>query len=249
MKKFVYSIALTLAFYSPCLALNVAQIKTEIRRNIRDDKAPSNVRYTDAYILDYINEAQRDIFNKTWLTEKVTSYVLSPLTTYYNLPTEFIDTKKVYFQATILGSKNLIVLDSVMQRSLYQSMPTWESFNSSPVNYWVSNATSPVATSTVPLRISYLPVPTNTSTGTVTLWYYCQPNDLVNDSDIPFDGRRQLYPYHYSIVYYVVMRLKLIDGIMDEYNEYGKLYAIEVGDILNKLGVNPDYNPGFKIGK
>ena len=77
--------------------LTLSQIRTEIRRNLRDNVS-ARQRYTDDTLLDYINQAQRDIVNETWLSMRTTSYVLTANTTYYDLPTDMIVISQVYFK-------------------------------------------------------------------------------------------------------------------------------------------------------
>lgn len=229
-------------------ALTLSQLKTELRRSLRDNPSDTaRQRYSDSTLVDYLNEAQRDVVNTTWLLEKATGYALSPRTTYYTLPSDMLAVHKVYFTNR---SNQTITLKEFSQSGLYDTMPAWElTGGNSPVNYWVSHTTYSSPSNPTGLRISYIPIPSanGTSTGTVTVWYYFQATDLATDSDIPFDARRVLYPYHMALVYHACMRLKLIEGKSDEAKDYSALYQSYLAVLKNRLGQMPGYNPGMAV--
>lgn len=226
-------------------ALTLAQLKTEMRRNLRDTSSDtSDQRYSDALLTDFANEAQRDIVNTTWLSYKTTSYVLTANTTYYSLPDDIIVPVQAIFKNS---GGSTIELNEVSLKSLYDNNVGWEKITGNPNQYVVTQATSSTANSTSSLKISYFPIPNNTSTGTVTLWYYNQVDDLVSDSDVPFNGKRNLYPYHMAIVYHTAMRLKIIEGRLDEAQLFSSLYLNSLKTISEKLGSMPNYNPSVGV--
>jgi hypothetical protein len=249
MVRFRFGLLAILSCFAtiPAQALTLAQVRTEVRRAIRDNPADSSrYRYSDAVLLDFINEAQREVVNMTWLAEKTTTYVLSARTSYYVLPDDYLAVTQAYFR---YPGGDTIELDELSQKGLYDTMPGWESESGSPVNYWVSNATNPSVSNPTPMRISYIPVPTTQSTGTVTLWYLQQVADLANDTDVPFDGRRTVYPYHMGIVYHVVTRIKLIEGKADEAQLYQVMFTNSVGISNDRMGRRPNYTPSMMGGK
>ncbi len=231
--------------------LTVSQLNTEIRQNIKDNPSDTaRQRYTDSVLLAYLNEAQREIVNITWPAQKVTEYILTPYTSYYALPSDFLAASQVYFRT---GQTNVIELEEYSQKGLYDSFTNWQYTRGggSPSFYWVSNSTqaSNTAGAYWPLQISYIPIPNTVSTGTVTLWYYAQVSDLMNQGDSPFDNRRELYPYHQALAYYVTMRLKIIEGKPDEATAWQALYAGAVTIMKDKLGRMPNYTPSMQAGK
>jgi hypothetical protein len=238
MKKLLYLIPFL--FIQLVSALNVSDIRTIIRRNMRDSDL-SNPRYTNAVILDLMNEAQSEINNQSLLSHSPTTYILTAGTSYYNVPTDFMSPDEVYFKK---NTGETIRIFGIEQNKLYVSKPDWDRTKGEPTMYWVSDASYSVITATAPKRISFIPVPTNLSTGTVTMWYFTTCQTLVNDSDIPFNGQYELLPYHYTIVNYVTMRLKIIDGIIDEANAYSSLYQNGVNKLTNFVGnVKPPLIP------
>lgn len=244
MKKTLFLIPLFLI--SNCLALNVSEMRNIIRKNMRDTSA-TNPRYSNATILDLMNEGQAEVNNQTMLSNTVTTYVLSPMTSYYVLPSDFMMSNETYFKKQ---SGETIKLKEVNQNELYQSKPDWDRVKGEPVQFWVSDSTYSTTVSTAPRRVSYIPVPNNLSTGTITMWYFSQLNNLNNDSDIPFNGQYELLPYHYTLIYYVTMRLKIIDGIIDESNAYNQLYNNSLLRLNNFIqNVKPQYIPPVQSTK
>lgn len=242
LKRALFACLLCFAWV-PVHALTLAQIKTEVRRALRDNPSDTaRQRYSDAVLLDFINQAQREVVNVSWLAEKTTSYVLSAGASYYQLPEEFLAVSQVYFRNT---QNQTFELEELSQKALYDQMPDWDRQQGEPVQYWVSQATATSTLNPTTMRISYIPIPTRTSTGTVTLWFLHQTADLSSDTDIPFEARRHLYPYHLTLVYHVVMRIKIIEGKIDEATTYQTLYANEIGIMKDRLGRAPNYTPGM----
>jgi hypothetical protein len=241
------SIVLAAVFLSVslCHAQTLAQIRTEIRRAIRDNPSSSSFyKYSDAVLLDFINEAQRETVNLTGLAAKTTQYVLTAGVTYYSLPTDLLLINQVYFTDSRL---NTLGLEQKSQRSLYDNNPMWERNSGTPISYWVSNSTLPQNQQSAPLRISYIPIPTRTSTGTVTIWYDATVSDLSADADVPFDNRSNLYPYHMGLAYHVIYRIKLIQGQVEEAAAYQKLYISSVDVMKGRFSQMPDYRPGVSV--
>lgn len=224
---------------APSFALTLAQIRTEIRRNVHDTDS-TRQRYSDSVLLDYVNEAQKEVVNVTLLTQKTTSYVLLPLTTYYALPTDFLSSNHVDFKN---NSGLTMPMDQVTIKGLANKNPDWKKVNGIPAQYLVDNSTSDTTQT-----VSYIPVPTNASTGTVTMRYSYQVPDMANDGDVPFNGKRQFYTFHMAIVYHVTLKLKIREGKFDEASSYGALYTNYLGEIQKFIGSIPDYKPSLVIG-
>lgn len=244
MKK---TIVFLTAFLSISFArgLTLSDIETQVRRHVDDTATSSTLqRYSDTIIDSVVNEAQREIVNQTWCVMDSTGYALTAGTTYYQLPTNFIATEKVLFQDR---TNNVYVLKQVKPRSYLQSNPNYEKSSSggqSPTNYQIRDSTSGAATQ----EISYIPVPTTSSTGTVRVDYYKRADDLSSDSDVPFDGDYSLYQYHDLLTYYTASRLFLMEGNVNGAAVYSQLYQAGLTLMKEKSGHNPDYNPGAAGG-
>lgn len=230
-------------FTSSLHALSLSEIRTQIRRAIRDN--PSDTarrRFSDDFILGYVNEAQKEITNALWLGEQTTYYALRANTTYYNLPQNLLAISQVVYTNGNLS----LLLQQATRRPLYEKDPSWAITNrgGTPLNYYVSPATSPVAQTQTPLKISYIPIPTNSS-GTVTIWFIYRFEDLASDSDVPFNGYTLYYNYHFALVYKVAMHLHQIMGNDKDVQFYTALYRSSLELTKDRISRMPDYMPGF----
>lgn len=244
LKKLLFFHALLLLFPFKINALTLSQIYTEVRRNVNDNPSDSSRRrYTDAALLDFVNTAQREIVNATWLSEKTTTYVLTANTSFYSLPNDLIAIMKVEFVDTAGG---ILELNETSLKKLYGENVEWRRQTGPPVEYYVSQANVSTASLSV-LQISYIPIPTNTSTGTVNVQYFNQVVDLSTGTDVPFDSKRHLYQYHQTIVYNVTAKLKLLEMKAAEAQFYFQLYTNEVALMRDRINAMPNYNSSMQI--
>lgn len=243
MKFIKLFLGLSLFWCGNLHALALSDLRTEIRTEINDDPTDTARRaYSDAVLLRYLNEAQKEIVNFTWLCERATSYVLSPGTTYYPLPTNLIAVHQIYFYVGGVTTE----LEEKSQKGLYDDSPSWETQSGQPSDYWISSSSNPASQVSAPLFISYIPIPTSQSTGTVTIWFYNMPTDLSADADVPFDNRRNLYLYHMALAYHVISRIKQMQG-QTEAQDYNSRYERVMGILKENLGKMPNYSPSFSI--
>lgn len=221
-------------------ALTLGDIKVEVRRLI-DDKANPKIGYTDAEIISFVNETQREIVNQTWCLQNTATQTLSVRTTYYALPDDMLAIYQVTFRDSAGRTRNL---EEVTEKSLWQDNPDYERQSGQPFSYFVRQST---AATDYELQIAFLPVPSSsTATGTARIDYYNQATSLTGNADVPFDGILALYPYHYALVYGTVARLKLLDAEPEDAKNYMTLYTASVQLMKDRLGAMPNYNPGFK---
>ena len=231
--------------WADCHALTLSDIRTEIRTEINDNPTDTGRRtYTDAVLLKYINEAQKEIVNLTWLCERATSYALTGQTTYYALPTDLIAVHQVYFRDS---AGSLTELDEKSQKGLYDTLPDWEKDSGQPLYYWVSSSSNPASQASAPSFISYIPILPRTSTGTATVWYYNQPADLSSDSHTPFENRRNLYSYHLALAYHSISRIKQLEGRREESQDYNARYEKAILILKDRLGRMPNYFGGLGV--
>jgi len=223
-------------------SLTLSEIRTEIRRNVRDTATVATLRtYSDTTLNTLINQAQDEIVNQTWCVTTSTSYALLASTSYYNLPTDFIAPEVVTFAGSTGVSYEL---KEAARRSFIQQNPDWLRQRGPPAQYIIQQSLS----GGNPLLISYYPIPSSTQIGTVTITYYKQVDDLSSDSDVPFDGLNHLYPFHRTIVYEVTAKLKFIEGLSAEGSTYIQLYQSDLAIMAKRLSTSPNYSPGIVAG-
>lgn len=233
-------IATLLALPVCAKALTLSEIETQIRRATHDTSSDSTLQtYTDTVLDAYINDAQREIVNLTWCVQKSTSYALTALTTYYALPSDFI----AFVPGKVLFEDNggqQYQLQEYSEAKIYQTEPDFENTSSGPPSHYFLRYPGDTSDD---LEIAYLPVPTATSTGTVTAWYYYQPADLSSDSDVPFEGVSTLVPYHWGIVAHVIARIKALEQKTDQATFYLQEFQRIVTTMADRLGRAPNRSP------
>src|SRR3990167_7268653 len=235
----VFNLA-AIVFCAGAQAMSLSDIRTQIRRNVRDTSTDSTLqRYSNAVLLSYINEAQKEINALTWVVQQTTSPTLTANTTYYTMPDAFLAAKQVTWRKKTTGV--VTEIKEISERVLRQSNPDYErQAAGSPVNYFIRMPTD----GSNNLQLGIVPAPNSSSTGTLRVDYVAQPADLSSDSDTPFDGYLSLAPYHGALVYQVSAKLKMIEGKPEEAMKYDALYAMWLQLMGEKTGTRPNYNPG-----
>ncbi len=95
------------------LALTLSDVRSQIRRNVRDTASSSTARrYSDATLLVYINEAQRAVMNDTWSLSTVGSVSSVAGTASYSLPAGAIKTWRVTYDSVALPEVTMHQLDA-----------------------------------------------------------------------------------------------------------------------------------------
>ena len=241
--KWVYFLSVALFFCGvEAHSLTLAEARTEVRRLIKDTATSTTLqRYSDSTLLTFINQAQREVVNQTWCLVTSTNITLTPNVTYYSMPNDMIAAEIVRFKDQSGRTRKLL---AVSYKSLYETNPDFEKQTGPPMNY-----TSRFSLSGRSNReMAFLPIPTSASTGIVTMDYYSQSVDLVNDSDVLLNGIPILVPYHEGIVYQAVSKIKTIEGDATMAGAYLTLYQGAVTVMNSRLGEIPDYAPGFSAG-
>ena len=243
MKKHLLcgGLVVTLAafFVSPAFAMTLSDLETEVRIATYDTATETTRRaQSDTVIDNLLNEAMREVVSVTWCLETSTAITLVANTTFYALPTNFINVSMDGGVRYENASGNTKILAQVTRRKIYQDTPDWQDKTGAPMQYFLHQDSD-----ADPLDIAVYPIPTATSTGTVTVQYYFQPTSMSSDSDVPFDGFRHLYPYHMALAYKVSAQLLLTMGFAEKSTSYYNLYLGTVKMMSDRLGQMPDYNP------
>lgn len=241
MKKLFLSAILCLCAWGSANARTLSELRAELRRNIQDTHT-SRARYSDATLLQYLNEAQNAVLSATWLSLETTSYELTRGTTFYSLPGDYLSANYVEFKDA-RGSAR--ILEEMSLKGLGTNNSNWKMQSGVPSQYYVDMS----STSTNQL-IAFIPIPGNvSSTGTVTVWYFSKTTDMSSDSDIPFNGKLNLIPYHMSIVYHATMRIKAIEKKTDDVTFYVQLFVQMITEMRDRLGSMPNYKPSMGVSR
>lgn len=242
MKRLVFALFGVLLFAVPSFAANsltLSDMRDHVRRIMRD--TPVNTddrRYSDDFLNDVINESHQQISGRVWNDEHEYTFALTAQTSYYFLPWDVTDIVAVRWVKT---NNEKIDLDRTTRQKLMNDNPNWERFGGPPSEYFVQ-----ISSYQDNLEMWLIPAPDTNNTGSVQLRFRAQPLNMTADADRPFNGEYVFDPYHYTIVYLAVGRLKLLEGRTNEAQLYYGLAESSIENMKAKIGNVGDYNPSFR---
>ena len=118
------------------------------------------------------------------------------------------------------------------------STERWGVSQGQPQDYFIDATTQ--------TRLGLVPWPTVSSTGTLTVTYYSQADDLVNGADIPFNNYRKFHAFHYLLTLYAAYRGWMIYGDISIAKFYYEEYSLGVERMRGLINFGPNFNPSFK---
>ena len=175
-----------------------------------------------------MNDGQDEIVSAIQPIVSSFSIVTSSLTQTYAVPDNFIAVKRIVHVNTILDEKSISGLDSSQQ---------WWSSRGTPKDYFIDFTTR--------TRIGLFPIPVVASTGTMTITYYSQSEDLALLTDVPFNNYRKFNQFHYILALYAAYRGWLVYGDPSMAKFYFEEYALGVDRMKNIINFGPNFNPSF----
>lgn len=216
-------------------SLTVSEMYLEIRRNIKDTSTDINYqKWSNTELLQRINIFQEDIAVKTFCVSTITFITTSGGTREYYYPSDFLALKQVSY--LINGSTFYRKIDyrSVSENNL--NRPQWENdaTGGNPLT-WFDRCDM--------FGLDMVPSSTYAGTNKVRLEYYCRPVDLVNDSDIPFNGVISLYPFH-QLICWGVSALCLVNEEDNAATYFEQKYSIGLQQLYSILSNIPAHTGG-----
>lgn len=227
-------------------ALIRSDVQTAVRRNVRDTATDTSLqRYSEAVLVDYIEEVEREVVNLTRPLHATTTYNLIAQTTYYNLPADFLGVR----YASYKKGNSTYELKAQSEISYRKNNPDYERQAGPPSDYFVrtNEKSQSVATSPIPSRIAFIPVQP-TSTGTVSVDYYYSAPDFTSETEVLFNGQSDIVPFHDIVIYGVTFKILLIEGKLQEAAAYQQLYNDKLSIMMRRFQSNPDYAPSIIAG-
>lgn len=214
----------------PARALTAAEIITEARVLLNDNSSDTGrQRFSDAQLLRFINDGQREANIFSWVLKSSYSLTLTAGTTEYPVPSDFLTTWRVTYEGRKIDQTSLNELDS--------NSPGFATASGRPQKYYLYLATT--------TWIGFTPAPNSTSTGTVVMYYVQQPTEITSTSSSPWNSWTLLTPYHSGLVYYTVYRG--YQAMMEA--EMAASYFTEWTLFVQSLKLagiqQPDFNPGI----
>lgn len=224
---------------------SLSQLNASVRLRIRDTTLDAtNQQFTDAQITQVLNEAQRNVINATWVLTNTTSFQLLSGQREYVMPSDFISPLRVIISSVPIVETTLQSLDASgnteTNPTYYGGGTQWETTTSTPTAYYMERDFN----SNVIMGFYALPS-TTSAPGQVKVYYAQQVTNLVNPTDLPFNGRTDLLQYADLLVDYAAATLWQAQAVMDYANSYWALYTARLKLMNDDVGKMPNYNPSF----
>ena len=217
-----------LALVAPASSqLTLAQLDTNARTLTLDAKSDRQ-RFSDAQIYEWINEGQQNLIGYSRCLRASYTFSLIPGVTYYQMPADFQGIERVTIGGKMIPQMTPASLDS-------QSLG-WEYESGYPNRYFVNYASRTL--------VGFAPFPQqSTDTDTIKVDYTVQANQLVNPTDIPFNGSPDLYTYQFGLAYFAASVMAAIQGQQAQSQLYMQLYTATAATMQQKCIVLTNYLP------
>lgn len=200
-------------------ALTLPEMRDNVRTLITDNKLGGNAarcRYTDDQIDSWINEGQKIADSKSMCLYKSLEFDLVGGTTYYPMPDGYMMIRRV--------TRDKLAIQEMTPAGLDGRSAEWENASGLPTYYFINFSTRS--------KIGFAPWPKlAVDTATINVEYIAYSPDLSTTNQVPFEGIKELYPYHYSLVYYAAYKA----SIVDERYEKAKVFMESFGPLVDLM--------------
>lgn len=237
MKIFIYRVIIILSGILTFLPNKylVAKTATELiydtRLYARDPSSTGRVRFTDSQILNFLNEAQKNVIAMTLCIQKVYTFNTIAGTIYYEMPSDYIYPERVLSNNMKLEEKSPAKLDIASSK--------WETVSGKPINYFVNFSSR--------TKIGFYPFPnTVNDTTTIRVEYYAQATDMIY-SDTPFNAITELIPFHQMLAYYSAAQMLYIDGNINAADRYMTWFFNDRNAMQQYCRARPGYLPNVNV--
>lgn len=152
--------------------MNVGDIKTRVRRTFGDE---SSVQVLDADIVRWINDGQREVvMQNPELLEAIATANTVANQQDYSFPADMRNLRSVYYKDT--GRLSYIKLKGYSLQEFDEFIDGWDGTEFTPG--------TPIIYTVFSNAIKLFPIPDESITSGLKLYYYRQPTDRVNDADV-----------------------------------------------------------------
>lgn len=226
----LFGFALLVLWGADVRALQLSEIITEVRRNVRDTASSTSLRrYSDTFITSLVNEGQRDVINNTWSISKSTTIVTVAGTQEYTLPTDSIEVWRVAYAGRILPELSITQLDA-------DNPLNWQT-STGTVTAWYRNRANSS-------QFGLYPYPNQASeVVTVTAYYFALATDLSATTDVPFNALARFSAYHDLLTWYATYRILYDETMLEKARAFKDQYDTRLGVLLENYGAKPERVP------
>lgn len=243
MRILASALVLWLALPTQGRALTLSQLETQTRILLRDSATDvAYQRFSQATIDSFLNEAQRQMQNDSWLYQGAFSMDLTSGTIEYSLPADYIATVRVTIASMSITQVSFQGLDGQNGGSYGNGSPgyNWTVLLSTPTEYFIDSFVSGGAS-----KIGFYANPKyTTSRGAVFVQYVRQVPLLVNAADVPFNGNSELLPYHDALADFAASRCWMLMGRPDLATPMMGMYTARAAQARVNLNKQPNWQPG-----
>lgn len=195
--------------------MNLGEIKTRVYRTFGDESA---VQVTDADIVRWVNDGQRKICleNEGMLQSSTTTSIVANQQT-YSLPADLLVLRSLQYKRT--GDTSFYKLRYLSMQEFDEWIDGWNgtTYNSNDSTVYTVYAG----------EIILFPIPEQSGTNNLKIYYSAQPTDVANDNDNP----SLPVIYHNALVDYCLSQAYMLD---EDWNAAGNVSQKMQADI-NKL--------------
>jgi hypothetical protein len=228
----ILSILLFLASAANALVTDNLSTMREDCRTLVKDSGTTRRRFSDATLNGFISEGQREVMMALLPIRKSTEFDLQAGVTYYTLPDDFLQVRRVTRDYLVLPEMSVAMLDKRSE---------WQRVGGLPTAYFVSFASR--------TKVGFYPWPdSSSSTGTIRLEYNAMAQDLTTDLSEPFNGIVELQQYDHLLAHYCAYRASMIYGQQDLAAVYLQNFKEDVKRMGETALGMPNYNPGVTPG-
>jgi hypothetical protein len=240
MRRVLFGLALCLAIIpgtSWATTLTASDVLSRARVFLRDQSTSANrQQFPDATLLQFLSDGQREANAQNWLIQSSYTFTLSLGTTEYAMPSDFMATLRVWYQAP---GQSYLKIDQTSMDQLDAQSSGWTNATGVPTRYFQDRSSATI-------YLGFYPAPTvASSTGPVIVYYVQQPADCTTTTCVPFNGNLVLQPYVSALSYYVAYRGFLSVEETDMATAYLQYWIGFLQLMHQGMGKTPDFNPGF----
>lgn len=234
-----YSIfaALILVLSSTGWGLQLSELRSMVRLRTRDTTVDvTRQQFSDNTLNNVLNEAQRDLVNRTWILTATTTISLASNVRTYALPNDFIAVQRV--------TLNNVPITEVTLQGLDQNQTNWttvsNSTGTSSVQYYVEHALGGN------VLLGLYPLISTVSANALLVYYTMQAPEMTSDASIPFNGRPEFYSYHDVLIDYATFIIWASQGDLSMAKPYLELYLSKALTMQQNIGKMPNFNPALR---
>lgn len=202
--------------------MNLSQITSETRRLVRDTSGESSLqRWTDAILLERINQVQEEMAAFTGMLESQVDIAIVSGTSEYAFTSVVMAIKKAYY---LDDNSVYIPLRKATITELDMIDPAWRDVTGAPSRYYIRDN-----------YIGLYPEPDVSRTAGLRLEIVNRPTDLVNSGDIPFNSEYQFYFAHEGICFGTARLCMMDENKMDAVNMFESKYFNVIKEIQKQM--------------